>query len=193
MKKYNTVNFKWLLLWIITPILLFFIAMGSVYAYFTATARRQEADLTTAIIRVGFSDSTATNIVDANSVVSTNILPGSTINVSGAVQNIGTMPLYAILEFIVTIDGEASPVEHAYFTATGADLVYSNGNYTAATQISVGTGSNFQISYNFDFDQYDNTYMGRAVQVELIAHAIQVENIASAVEASNIMMEAINS
>ena len=117
MKKYNSYSFKWLLIWIILPILLFFIAMSSVYAYFTATAKSQEGELSTAIIRVGFSEDTASSIVNSNDVITTNVLPGSTIVVNGSVVNTGTMPIYSILEFLITVEGETNPVEQAYFTA----------------------------------------------------------------------------
>lgn len=193
MKKYNSYNFKWLLIWIIVPILLFFIAMGSVYAYFTASAKEQRGDSTTAIIRIGFSENTSTSIVNSNDIITTNVLPGSTIVISGSVVNNGTMPVYALLEFIITIDGEIDELEHSYFTASGTELVSSNNTYsTGATQIVVGTKSDFSLQYTFDFNQFDNNYKGRKVNIELIAHAIQVKNINSAVDATNIIMESLN-
>ena len=193
MKKYNSHSFKWLLIWIILPILLFFIAMSSVYAYFTATAKAQEGELSTAIIRVGFSEDTASSIVNSNDVITTNVLPGSTIVVNGSVVYTGTMPIYSILEFLITVEGETNPVEQSYFTADGTELLANNGTYTtAATRIATSAESDFQLQFTFDFNQYDNEYMGKGVNIEIVAHAIQAENIDSPVEATNIMMESLN-
>ncbi len=193
LKKYNYYSFKWLLIWIILPILMFFVAMSSVYAYFTARAEKRETDFATAFVRVGFSDDTTSSVASSSDDILANILPGSTLSVQGSVENTGTIPIYSILEFSVTIQGESEAVTQAFYTATGSELVESAGEYTTpATQINTNSNSPFQLEFTFDFDLFDDSYQGKQVHIEFVAHAIQAENIASALEATNIIMDSIN-
>ena len=167
--------------------------MGSVYAYFTASAKKQEADFTTAIVRVGFSEDTTSSIVSSADSILAKVLPGSALRVQGSVLNTGSMPIYSILEFTVTIEGESEAIEQSFYTATGMALASVDGEYTtAATQIDTNSNSQFQVEFTFDFNQFDNSYQGKGINIELTAHAIQAENITSAVEATNIMMNSIN-
>ena len=193
MKKYNCYSFKWLLMWILIPILMFFLAMGSVYAYFTATANSQETDFSTAIVRVGFSEDTSVTVVSSSDTFITTVLPGSTLRVQGKVENIGTMSIYSILEFTVNIDGQTQAVEQSYYTANGVELASSNGQYsTGATPIDANASAQFDLELSFDFYAYGDSFQGRGVTVKLTAHALQMKNIPSAVEATNIIMDSIN-
>ena len=96
------------LLGIIIPFLVFFISMNTTYAYFTATASKQESSTNTATIRINFSDvgysATNTNnaIVSSSKTTSVrNILPGDTLKVNGSIITLGSASCYLIFEIEV--------------------------------------------------------------------------------------------
>lgn len=185
MKKYNSINLKSFLALVGVIVATFLLSMGCAYAYFTATTNQQQDTVNTAIIRVGFTDSTTIQNVSSPYLISERVYPGSTITVNGAVQNTGTYIIWAILELQVSV-GE-NVVEQSYYTATGVVIESSNGAYTtSATQINESSNSQFSLTYTLSQD-YDNTYMNQPVTVSVIAHAIQYTNV-TGVEAVNIML-----
>lgn len=190
LKKYNSLNLKGVLIWICCPILAFLLAMGGVYAYFTATAQERQASMTTAIVRVGFSDDTNMSIsTDSTSQVLNNILPGSTITIDGSVVNTGTISLYAILYLNVSVAGSSSALVEAYYTADGTTITENGNTYSnTATLIDVSGNSDFELSYSFDFS-FGDDYQGRNVSVTVTAYAIQVQNIQDAQTATGLLMD----
>lgn len=191
LKKYNCLNLKGVLIWILCPILVFLVAMGGVYAYFTATAQERQASMTTAIVRVGFSDDTNISIAtDSTSQVLNNILPGSTVTIDGSVINTGTISLYAILYLTVNVAGDSSALIEAYYTADGTVITENDNTYsTTATLIDVSSNTDFELSYSFDFEAFDNSYQGRSVNVTVTAYAIQVQNIQDAQTATGLLID----
>lgn len=187
MKKYNSINLKSFIIMVVVLVATFFVSMGCAYAYFTATARSQTANVNTAIIRVGFSSDTTIQNTSSPFIVSERVYPGSTITVNGAVENTGNYEVWAILELQVSVAGVV--VEQSYFTATGTPIERNDGAYTtSATMINDGQNSNFTLTYTLD-SSYGNTYMGESITVSVVAHAIQYANIPSGVDATNILSE----
>lgn len=191
LKKYNNINLKGVLIWVLCPILVFLLAMGGVYAYFTATAQERQTNVSTAIVRVGFSDDTNFSIsTDSTSQVLNNILPGSTISIDGSVLNTGTISLYAILALNISIEGEASSLVESFYTADGTAISTTGSTYSnTATVIDVSNSTDFELSYSFDFYDFDDSYQGRDVSVTVTAYAIQVENIEDAQTATGLLMD----
>ena len=185
MKKYNSINLKSFLALVGVIVATFLLSMGCAYAYFTATTNQQQDSVNTAIIRVGFTSNTTIQNVSSPYIISERVYPGSTITVSGAVQNTGTYIIWAILELRVSVGGNI--VEQSYYTATGAVLERNDGAYTtSATQINESNNSPFTLTYTLN-QNYDNTYMNQPITVSVVAHAIQYANI-TGVEAVNIMV-----
>ena len=188
MKNYKRVNFKSIFMWVITFALTLVVSMGGAFAYFTATAKKQQSNMTTAIIKVGISNTklTATGQTGA---LSTKIVPGSTVQYTGVVQNTGTAAIYALLECDVYVDGVL--IQTAYYTANGAtEMVYSPSEKkytTESTPIAVDGSQNFNLSFTFD-SSYGNEYKGKTAKLYVIAHAIQQSHL-TALEATNILLE----
>ncbi len=192
MKKYNRVYFKSFLSWGIILALLFCLSFGSAYAYFTATAKEQVANVSTAIIRVGFSDDTTEQILSSSAVVVDNraLEPGDSVGFSGAIENIGTDSIYAMLVFEVKVNDNL--VDTSYYTADGktelvADL---SGKYTDETTIIPATTQNsvaFSLNYLLDGDTYGNSYQNQSVSINITVLAIQQDNV-QANNAVNLML-----
>ena len=172
-------------------VLVFCLTFGSTYAYFTATAKKQYSNLSTAIVRVDFSSETAGQIV-SDTIVVTNraVEPGDRVGFGGAVVNIGNEPIYAMLIFEVVVSGDT--LDTIYDTADGkTELVAeSDGKYTASTTLIPPTSNNtvnFSVNYLLDGNIYDNTYQGQSVSVNLTVLAIQQANV-QANQAINLML-----
>ena len=177
-------------MWVIVFALTLVISMGGAYAYFTATATKKQSEMTTAIIKVALTD-TQLKTTSEGSTTATKILPGSTINYSGKVQNTGNTDMYALLEFNVFVEGSDEPIQTTYYTADGTKLVYSDSlkEYTTgATQIAANATKDFNLTFTFD-KTYGNEYKGKTATLKVTAHAIQFRNIASAVVATNLLLD----
>ncbi len=191
MKKYNSFNLKWLVLWILIPLLTFSIAFGCAYAYFTATAKDKQGDFSTAMIRVNIADGMTTQAVSTDNDITTYILPGSRVQVSGRVQNTGSARIYVILEYRVMVQDEVNYAERGYYTLSGTRIEQNTqGEYiTPASEIEAGDDTQFTLSYTFDPEIYDNSFVGKVVNIKVIAHAIQYANIADGVTATNLLID----
>ena len=175
-------------MWVITFALTLIISMGGAYAYFTATATKKQSEMTTAIIKVALTD-TQLKTTSEGSTTATKILPGSTINYSGKVQNTGNTDMYALLEFNVFVEGSDEPIQTTYYTADGTQLVYSNSSSaytTEATPIAVGSSKAFILYFTFD-PTYGNEYKNKSAQLKVVAHGIQQSHV-TALEATNILL-----
>lgn len=198
MKKYNTVTKKGFLIWIAVLILLFLMSFGMVYAYYTASSRDRSTSVTTGTIRITQVGTDTTIFDSMNSLVTySDALPGSTVEIAGAVQNSGTNKLYAILIFRVSIvtgqDSGGDDIEEVlceeYYTATSVKLVYSSGSYNQpATEMTTSQSYNFSFSYAFDFYEYGNSYQGLKIKAIVSAKAIQFDNIENGYSALTMLM-----
>lgn len=171
-------------MWVIVFVLTLVVSMGGAYAYFTATAEKRQASATTGIIKVGFSNDTKLVETSTGSSSNIKIVPGSTVNYNGHVQNTGTADMYALLECNVRVDDKI--VQTQYYTATGEKMAYSDSqkNFTTeATPIAVGAQSQFSISFTFD-KNYGNEYKGKSAKLQVVAHAIQQSHL-TALQATN--------
>lgn len=180
-------------MWVIVFALTLVISMGGAYAYFTATATKKQSEMTTAIIKVALTD-TQLKTTSEGSTTATKILPGSTINYSGKVQNTGNTDMYALLEFNVFVEGSNEPIQTAYYAPDGSNtkqIAYSDSlkEYTTgATQIAASATKDFNLTFTFD-KTYGNEYKGKTATLKVTAHAIQFRNIASAVAATNLLLD----
>ena len=188
MKKYNLFNLQWVLMWIVVPVLCFLLSVNVTYAYFTATASKKESTATTGKIMLQFSNDTSGKAVNKVSETNTvNILPGDTLNISGALQNTGTADAYAIMEvevYVVKLNSnEREYITHKYYTFIGDSLVEisgtSNAYTTTAATISAGQSKSFNLNYLFDGKQYGNEYKKATVTYALNGYSIQTANVSA--------------
>ena len=186
MKRYTRIDLNSIFIWIILPILLFFFSMNTVYAYFTATAKQQKANVTTATINVNFENEEVSTKTEQN-VITEYVVPGSDIIYSGNVVNTGTIKMYCILEFNIMINDEV--ICNSFHTATGTKLTNNSTQFTSgATVIEKDGSSAFTLSYNLDGELYDETYMGATISMKVTAHAIQYAHVTDAIEAVNLLV-----
>lgn len=199
LKKYNRIDLNGVFVWIILPILLFLFSMNAVYAYFTATTTSANDSVTTAKIVIGFKDTAtsteSTTSSGTTSVVNGKVVPGDTLVYSGKIVNNGTIKLYAVLEFVVTITGETTPLYTNYYTATGTKLEHDGTKYiTGATIIDTNATSSFSLRYTVPTDFTLEDYKDKSITMIITAHAIQFANVGSdadtddAVEATNLLL-----
>lgn len=203
LKRYNKIDCNWIIVSIVLPMLMFFLSMASVYSYFTATASKKESDITTAIIRVGFTDSTDASI-DSDSITSSSkLIPGETLKISGAIQNIGNSDIYTILhyELFTKKEGETEiQIVDKYFTFNDStmveikdisnpdDSIPSAKKLTADSLTMLGETIDFNLSHKFDFYDYDNSYQNGTVRYLITAHAIQVANLTDGSQATKLLV-----
>ena len=178
LKKMNTANNKWVLLGIMLPLIVFLLAMNIVYALFTASSRTLASDgNTTAAVKIGFSQETTLNNTPISSASGTitNLLPGDTITIAGAVENNGNASLYFIINFqlTITLSNTTTTLTNSNYTFNGNTLVVLDGEtYTDATMLATNATKNFTLNYTLD-PNYGNTYQGVTLGYNLSGYAIQ--------------------
>lgn len=182
MKKYTYSNSRWVLLGLIAPILMFFFAMNSVYAYFTATAQSQKSSVSTGSIKLEFTEDISTTQNAIAVVEGTAIYPGQTFNFSGTVKNTGNSSLYAILVWNVVVvneDDSETILYTEYYTPTGAKLTKNDDDsYSGAVTMAQNATQTFNLEYSFGF--YDNSlneHQGKEVKFVFNARGIQTVHI----------------
>lgn len=176
MKKYTYTNSKWVLLGMIVPILMFFFAMNSVYAYFTATAQQKNATIKTGSIMLQFTDginatSNSTAVVDGAI-----IYPGQSFDFAGTIKNTGSSAMYAIVVCeIVQVDGETETViSTSYYTPNGTALTKNDQDqYVGAQEMAKDVTASFTISHSFGFNDYGNEFNGKQFKFVFKARGIQ--------------------
>ena len=184
-------------MWIVLPILAFFMSVNATYAYFTASASKQEATTTTGIIRIVFTDETSGLINSQPITDSVKVLPGDTLSVSGAVKNSGNASCYAILELKVEVkrtgESDAEAKRSKFYTFVGSTLTeieeIENGYNAVAFTLAVNETKNISFSYEFDVYEYDNTYKNASATYSLTAHAIQTANLNDTTEVTRMLIE----
>lgn len=185
-----------LLLWIVLPILAFFVSMNATYAYFTSSVEKQSASNSTGIIKIIFTDETKELINTEEITESTKILPGETLRVSGAIKNSGTASCYAILKFNIKVkrSNETEAVDkltkyYSFNNSTLTEIIATDDAYNVnAFTLNVDQIKNIDIAYEFDFFEYDNTYKNATATYSLSACAIQTANLTDVVEATRILL-----
>lgn len=187
MKRYTRIDLNSIFVWIILPILLFLFSMNGVYAYFTASAQKQESTVTTAIVNVSLEDEEITSRT-IKSVYDSYIVPGSDVLYTGTVVNTGTIKMYCVLEFNIVINGKV--ICNTFHNASGTKLTNNSTKFTSgATVIEANGEVPFELSYTMDGNIYDNTYQGATIQLEITAYAIQYAHVADTVTAANMLIK----
>ena len=213
MKKYNKFNKQLLAIWILIPILLFFIILNSTYAYFTASSSRETATTATAKVQIKFPNTTTASIstmVTNSTTVSTVILPGDVLNISTVVENLSDVKVYLLLKLSVDVkkSGEtnATNVSTKYYSLSGSNLTQitqtagastadiSDDNFSsyALTQDAKTTSNTFNMIYTFAGAEYDNSYALAQASYTLTGYAIQFSNVTS-LEATAMLWKLANS
>ncbi len=185
-------NFKEILIGLSIVILVFLITMGSTFAYFTATAKKNQTNFSLAMIKIGFTEDTTMQIITSSTgSTSLNVLPGDKVSYKGSVKNIGNKPLFAILEFQVEIEGKDKPLTRVYYTADGNTRITKEADeyITPSTLIKEGEIESFTVAFRLNPNIYNNEYKNKKIRLKVVAHAIQYDNIIDPVLATNIMMK----
>ena len=206
LKKYNKANSNWVFLGLVLPILLFFVGLNFVYAYFTASANPASSNGVTGIIRVGFTNNTTTKEINSASIGdTTKLVPGDVLTISGAVENKGTAPIYAVLNFEIKITKANNETEtiSRFYTMKDTTLTTLTSNESNLLPISSSGVENeylqtafylneptqeegedpvydfspFKLTYIFDGDTYNNSYQDALVEYRATAYAIQTVNL----------------
>lgn len=174
---------------------MFFLAMNTVYAYFTATATPQKSLIKTATVKLVFKESGEDSDVFLTSTVSNSdysadLLPGGTVSISGEIENRGTADIYAIIKCEVFVGGVKDANLTKYFSPSG-DLIYDGSSFSSysendvlmdgltvdeKTEEETYVSSSFTIDYEFDFDT-DDSSQGKTVKFDLTALGIQTSHI----------------
>lgn len=186
--------------------------MNTTYAYFTATAAKNESTTTTATIKISlsnFNSSGYTTVTSGDNTINY-ILPGDTLTVGGTLTNSGSSPCYAIIEFSVIVQKEGSEEkevatkEYYTFVNTGnnaytkTEITGTKDNYSTNADIILKDGTrDFTFTYTFTGADYNNDYENASATFAVRAHAIQTENLAeteteAAKEATNLLMEKLS-
>lgn len=190
---------------LIIPIILFYLSFGVSFAYFTASAKSIDGEITTGIIKVAVTDEDGDTVSSASYIdtYSGYLLPGGLINIAGYLKNGGTVPMYALLEVAFMIengeDNEGNKVflekTVSYYTVGGADgeecdeMVLGAGDRytTSSTVLQKDDILPFSITYTIS-GEVDETDAGKEVRVKVVARALQFANVADGVEATNILL-----
>lgn len=203
MKKYNRANKNWFLLGILIPIVLFYLSFNVAYAFFTATAKTADGIITTGIMKVQFSEDSEIVMID-ESIESVFVLPGDTLTITGAVENIGTVPMYALLEVTINIEESRNGQTINYVTAeknyyrvdtNGTKIRYDLVNdvyITGCTLINQDVATDFSIDYTLHGESYGSEYQGKAMQVIVKVYGIQTVNLNDGVSGNTIDVDATN-
>ena len=178
----------------IIPFLLFFASMNITLAFFSAQTAGQNSTPSTAVISVAF-DETTKKVNSETIRTSTRLIPGDELILNTKIANTGTSPVYAIINFKITIlkrDGSRNQVNKNY-TLSGStltEIIGTENNYTAqAFTLEASTTTNsFAVKYKFNGDVYDNSYKQASITSEVKVNAIQTTALTTE-EATNILMQ----
>ena len=203
LKKHNSVNLNMLLIGIIIPILVFFAIVNVVYAYFTAKPLPIEGSTGTGTIILQLTDGTETQVNSIAKTDSTKLVPGDTLSVVGTIENAGTAHFYVVFEFEVKVkkesESEFSTVLSSYYTIvddTATEITVEDGVYSATAFVIEAANDDktneytkdFEISYIFDGETYDNDYKNASVEYTLKISAIQKDALESSAHATELLL-----
>ena len=167
-------------LMILVLLLVFFLSLATTFAYFTATANRNSSNL-------AFSDLTLTYVNNEGVVLEQggintgaldNLIPGQVINFSNIdITNSGNIDCYCLvkLNLVFNKDDLVLKVFDGWYNLSGDKINTSNilKNNVAANEISAGESVDLSLSYEIDYAEFDNKYIGATVEYNLIAYGVQ--------------------
>ena len=193
MKKYTKANFKMIFTCIILPIILFFIVISSCYAYFTAQARKQYGENSTAFLQVSFNNNNHSVSVNSQTITSNQkILPGDKMEIKGLIENIGSTNAYCILVLEINITKtDSDSADYSYskaFSLSNTKFVEINGtenNYSVMAFVLECANANktnnyslnFSLPFTFDGETFDSSYENAMIVYNISAYSIQQDNI----------------
>lgn len=194
MKKYNNFDSHMVLLGIIIPFLVFFISMNSTFAYFTATATKQQSAGQTASVQITFKTNGVSTVTATTKSGNVKIIPGDTLSIGGTITNSGTTDAYVLIKYVLRIQKagtsyiETKEKKYLVFdeqknlvnvetngildTTQFAKIISSTAN-----QNSIDFTGDEQLTHSFEGQKYDNSYKNAKVEYELCAYAIQTSHI----------------
>ncbi len=170
----------------ILPVLVFFFAVNTAWAFFTATATEVNKETSTGLIKLVFkSDPTYT--VSSVVVADGYVLPGQSVQINGTLVNQSYSDIYALVKVQASVGGVLGT--SVYYTP-GGKLVYDGTEYKSYTQdevtIDAPTGSGqsvtytespFQVAHGLGFEEYSNTNQGEEIKFYITGLGVQTENI----------------
>lgn len=199
------------------PFLLFFIAMHSTYAYFTATASEKKSTASTATIQILLTEPERSfvdiydNIISSEAAdqIQNQVLPGNTIYFNGTLINKGNAECYVLIKFTIDITKAGSSTTENFTTEyysfanneqieiTEKDGEYSNNvGIIPKNNNSVENTSDerdFTLSFEIDGKRFTDAYQGATLNYSIKAYAIQTVHIPDgAAGATALLMEYIN-
>jgi len=185
-------------MWVVIPITLFFVAIDATYAYFTSTLQETKTTAT-ARLTIEFGDTTKTFANSTEITNSTLILPGDTIVASGTVENSGNVQAYVIIKFKLSVTKSGSSneelIDEKYYTIHNSNLqeITVDGNSISHNAFIMNGGASqpFAISYQLDFDEFNNDYKQAKLSYSLQACAIQTTSLPDAAEATTLLINQV--
>ena len=197
---------------------MFFVVVNLTYAYFSSHAYIADINESTGTIDILIQKNiayTKTSIVNGGESTvtigtSTTVLPGDTLTLAGTLENKGERKCYAILELIVTakktsattyetIDKLYSFDGYTFYSYDGITLTaYDADGETTALTIEAPNAdkdntytSDFELSYIFDGNTFDDDYKNSEVKYTLSAYAIQESKIAAETATTKLLENAL--
>ena len=191
---------------IIIPIILFFIAISSCYAFFTSQTRKRYGQNSTALLQVSFNSDNHSIAINSQTIApNQEVLPGDTMEIKGTLENIGSTNAYCIL--VLSINIEKTGSDSADYTFTQAfslanskfvEITGTENNYSiqafslecANTNKSNQYSINFALPFTFDGATFDSDFEDAYITYDVSAYAIQQDNIEGGLQAAtNILMK----
>ncbi len=167
---------------VVVPILLFFVSMNATYSYFTASAKKQTATGSTAIIRIEMSnDQVQVNSVEYDSQL---LVPGDTLTFTGKLNNTGSSPVYTIMVLKTEIkrtDGQEDTPLIKYYTYASnewSEMTINNGAFSLDSfELKNSTSLDFSLDQTLAGEKYGEEYFGASVVFTVSAFSIQTANL----------------
>lgn len=158
-------------------VLIFFLMIAGVYAWFTATAR-QSYNSSFATLKINIcSGSDSVTDSDFTTTYLDNISPGSTVNFNSlSVANIGDVSVYTIVK--LKLKFEINGIDHClvyYYNLDGQIIEHTNieKNLTPASLIESKQTKSLNLSFTFEGSEFTNDFKQKRVEFTFTALAIQ--------------------
>lgn len=158
-------------------VLIFFLMIAGVYAWFTATAR-QSYNSSFATLKINIcSGSDSVTDSDFTTTYLDNISPGSTVNFNSlSVANIGDVSVYTIVK--LKLKFEINGIDHClvyYYNLDGQIIDHTNieKNLTPASLIESKQTKSLNLSFTFEGSEFTNDFKQKRVEFTFTALAIQ--------------------
>ncbi|MBE7076569.1 MAG: hypothetical protein E7374_01610 [Clostridiales bacterium] len=210
MKKYNTIDSKWIFFAVVVPLLVFLFAVGGVYSYYTSTGAGVKEQTATGTLKIGYTTSSCLNIngkqvgmydEEEQKIVESIIVPGETVSFTGGLENVGNVSLYALVHVQIVVFNvvleENQPaqnilLEDIYLDANGEEINVETGVLGNSTYLEPNETTGFEISYTPDINAFDNRFQGKPILMRLSAKGIQYRHVENASLATGLMIDREN-